>query len=297
MDVSELALALALTLTLRVTGIRGPYTIATHNAICTCTGRDSCVTCCSRSRALPTAMAAPVRVQSVPSRRCTRCTSCGMYNTSTRQRCAALVRVRVRARARARARVRARKNEHAAARPCNPMLHRMEPYAPSRMRCKSAARLHDGVQPCASRLQPYAPKLRPSCTLGAPRVYLRCSSPPSRRAAGSARLRACEPRSARPRSGGSDWLAGKHGQECHARRSLEAPVCAWPELSWPGLSGPDSWMPKGGSGAHALPKPVPKPTVCCAFRHPGGALTKLKQREAAKLALRQVEVMSMPELE
>ena len=161
----------------------------------------------------------------------------------------------------------------------------------------SAARLHDGVQPCASRLQPYAPKLRPSCTLGAPRVYLRCSSPPSRRAAGSARLRACEPRSARPRSGGSDWLAGKHGQECHAHRSLEAPVCAWPGLSWPGLSGPDSWMPKGGSGAHALPKPVPKPTVCCAFRHPGGALTKLKQREAAKLALRQVEVMSMPELE
>ena len=45
------------------------------------------------------------------------------------------------------------------------------------------------------------------------------------------------------------------------------------------------------------PSPCPSSPVRCAFRLPGGALTKLKQREAAKLALRRVEVMSMPGLE
>ena len=57
---------------------------------------------------------------------------------------------------------------------------------------------------------------------------------------------------------------------------------------------------RGAAAALWRPRPaetVPTDTGICAFRHLGGGLTKLKQREAAKLALRQVEVLSMPELE
>ena len=47
-------------------------------------------------------------------------------------------------------------------------------------------------------------------------------------------------------------------------------------------------MPKGRRGRILVPANVDFPV----FDHPGKGLTKLKQREAAKLALRQVEVLS-----
>ena len=128
-------------------------------------------------------MAAPARVQSVPPRRCTRCTSCGMCSTSTRQRCSPVGRARVRARAgaRVRARVRARESEHAAELQHAPATRCSTGWNPMRPAVcdASAARLHDGVQPYASRLQPYAPlctPMHPSCTQAAPWGHPVCLS-------------------------------------------------------------------------------------------------------------------------
>ena len=107
------------------------------------------------------------------------------------------------------------------------------------------------------------------------------------------------PDHARPTQVGS-W--GSMVKSAHARRSPEAPpACA---RHWT-LGPRGAWIPKGGCSCALVPAPCPNPSqtraqthrLCCAFRHPGGGLTKLKQREAAKLALRQVEVLSMPELE
>ena len=103
------------------------------------------------------------------------------------------------------------------------------------------------------------------------------------------------PDHARPTQIGS-W--GSMVKSAHARRSPETPpVCG---RRWT-LGPRGAWVPKGGCGCALAPAPCRNRAQThrfrCAFRHPGGGLTKLKQREAAKLALRQVEVLSMPELE